>query len=448
MFACPSCILVRMMSVFRKCLAPGSVVALPLLSSPQLACVAAMPKRTMKEVSAHRAIAAKKGKARSLAKPVLKKPCAAAAAVMYTRHGHSIEKSRRDRFTWKRTLRDILLARDNSIVDMLIEDGLLQNMEGFTCAKCGVGKLGPLRRRETPRLWVHRCGKRGCQNRVVPHSRHPIFEVSIARKSIPLTEQATILYALLSGCTHASIRLMFQKNHKVTERIQKRLDDFLMQVVRRNEPMIQYGKGDAWKDVEADEVDLRKLKVEVGSGPALVDWEQWGGIVERGNPSTLTLTRLQPKRTQLRAPGPGPMRTRDWKPQANALLKGRNVILHTDGARAYKMQIPGVLHDHVVHKKKCMCIDGQWVWVKPHFTKVVHHTLPSGEKLAVKAGTQVIDRFWRHLRAFLVGRSSKVGSVSLERRIRAAQWAFWHRDQDLWLALGTALREDWGEPRV
>ncbi len=62
----------------------------------------------------------------------------------------------------------------------------------------------------------------------------------------------------------------------------------------------------------------------------------------------------------MRAPGPGPIRKRDWAPLARRHLEGKKVILHTDGARAYTLKVPGVLHDNVVHMKKkaggCMCI--------------------------------------------------------------------------------------------
>ena len=83
-----------------------------------------------------------------------------------------------------------------------------------------------------------------------------------------------------------------------------------------------------------------------------VVWEQWGGVVQRGNNKSLILTRLRPKRTQLRAPGPGAMRTADWEPTANRHLKDRHVILHTDGAQAYNLEVDGALHDHVAHKRK------------------------------------------------------------------------------------------------
>ena len=43
-------------------------------------------------------------------------------------------------------------------------------------------------------------------------------------------------------------------------------------------------------------------------------------------------------------------------------------------------------------------MNGVTTWVKPKYTRVVTHTLPSGEKVTVKAGTQIIDRFWSHLR--------------------------------------------------
>ena len=75
-----------------------------------------------------------------------------------------------------------------------------------------------------------------------------------------------------------------------------------------------------------------------------------------------------------RAPGPGPIRKPDWKPFANKFLKDRKVILHTDGARTYKLWLPGVLHDNVVHKKKKAIIAGKTIWIKPQYAKIWTHT--------------------------------------------------------------------------
>lgn len=79
---------------------------------------------------------------------------------------------------------------------------------------------------------------------------------------------------------------------------------------------------------------------------------------------------------------PGPIWRRDWKPIARKYVKNRNVILHIDGARAYRMHIPCVLHDNVVHKKKVM-IKGKSTWLRPHYTKVCQHTLPGGDHIHV-----------------------------------------------------------------
>jgi hypothetical protein len=206
--------------------------------------------------------------------------------------------------------------------------------------------------------------------------------------------------------------------------------------------------GDKWKDVEADEVDLRKSTLPDDSEDTNSDlepdeqvkWEQWGGLVERGFPDTLVLTRLDPKLTSVRAPGPGPIRKRDWIPIADRYLKGRDVILHTDGARAYTMEVPGVVHDNIVHQKKEVVINGTKQWVRPKYSKTVIHKLPGGETLAVKAGTQVIDRFWRHLRQHMEGVSARAGSHPLRQKVRSAQWLYWHRDQDLWVQTGKTLK--------
>ena len=185
---------------------------------------------------------------------------------------------------------------------------------------------------------------------------------------------------------------------KAVFRIYEGLEKARAQHVSQKQKHIKYGGDDAWCDVEADEVDLAKNIVETSN---IAVWEQWGGLVQRGRPDSLSLFRLKPKNTKKRAPGPGPISRRDWKPIADKVLKNRQVILHTDGARAYKMHFPGVAHYNVIHKKKKILQGGKYIWVKPHYTKVYKHKLPCGKSVQVKSETQIIDRFWQHLRAYL-----------------------------------------------
>ena len=72
-------------------------------------------------------------------------------------------------------------------------------------------------------------------------------------------------------------------------------------------------------------------------------WDQWGGIIQRGRPTSLVLRRLTPKVTVLRAPGPGAIRRVEWKASANEFLFDRKVVLHTDSAKSYKLKVPGAL---------------------------------------------------------------------------------------------------------
>ena len=65
--------------------------------------------------------------------------------------------------------------------------------------------------------------------------------------------------------------------------------------------------------------------------------------------------------TAPRAPGPGPIRKRDWRHIGKKLLRDRHVVSHTDGARAYKLRIPGVMHCNVVHKKNESLSTRRWV---------------------------------------------------------------------------------------
>jgi hypothetical protein len=143
-------------------------------------------------------------------------------------------------------------------------------------------------------------------------------------------------------------------DHKPVERIYVNLDVARARYVMLKEKDITYGG--AGEDVEVDEVDLGKLTDEKANGGRNTTWEQWGGLVERGRPSSLRLFRLAPAKTKKRAPGPGPIRRRDWEPIAKKVIEGRKLILHSDGARAYKMKINGVIHCNVVHQKKKITI--------------------------------------------------------------------------------------------
>ena len=93
-------------------------------------------------------------------------------------------------------------------------------------------------------------------------------------------------------------------------------------------------------------------------------WSQWAGIVQRESPETLVLFKTTCRSTKRNAPGPGAITKRDWIPAAEKWLLGKHVILHTDGARLYKVGISrktfvdGVIHDFVVHRNKK--INGKW----------------------------------------------------------------------------------------
>eukprot|EP00959_Pyramimonas_sp_CCMP1952_P307031 6426057-Pyramimonas_sp.AAC.1 len=96
------------------------------------------------------------------------------------------------------------------------------------------------------------------------------------------------------------------------------------------------------------------------------------------------------------------------------------------------MRIPGVIRDNVVNCKKKAVSKGKTVWVKPKYSEIKKHILPGGQRLFVKTGTQIIDRFWSHSRAHLGKRAHKVNNRSTCRRIRSAQWTHWEKGQDLW----------------
>jgi hypothetical protein len=291
---------------------------------------------------------------------------------------------------------------------------------------------------------VNRCNAKGCQHYVPPHHGHLILSCARGQDYVPLALQLVILLYAIHNAPQTLCHKMTGAGHKIIEAIYLANDECRRVYVEHKEKLIDLGTDDPNDphDVEADEVDLRAGLVddhEKAPQTAKVEFEQWGGVQKRGFPATLVMTRLKPMKTKLRAPGPGPIRMVDWEPFANKRLKDRNVMLHTDGARSYYLKVRGVFHDHVVHSKKKLKVngkfvkrDGEHVWIKPHYVKVFSHTMPNGKASKVKGGTQIIDRFWRLLKEFLQGSSARVGSMTLRRRIRSAQWYHWQQGLDKW----------------
>ncbi|CAK9095657.1 unnamed protein product [Durusdinium trenchii] len=127
-------------------------------------------------------------------------------------------------------------------------------------------------------------------------------------------------------------------NHKPVSHIHNNLELARSRHVMKKQKEIQVGASHQWCDVEADEVDVGK---EMDLHHKKAKWEQWGGI-------------------------------------------GRDVILHTDGAKTYRMKLRGVLRDNVALTKKSDGVKGKPVWVKPHFAKMCQHKLPHGKRVTVK----------------------------------------------------------------
>lgn len=330
------------------------------------------------------------------------------------------------------------LPPNTQIVQMLQEDGLLPDWRGKVCPHCWKGKLSSQTRNDMPQ---YRCTANKCGKFVVPHYLHPLFRVLSSNTHQSLQLQAVLLLLHLTGVKTAAARLLFHVNHKMSESLGKRLDVLRKTYVERKEKEIIFGNCRSWSDVEANESSFGR-NIQPNKGKKCVQWELWSGIVQRGKPKTLLLSRFESTVTVKRAPGPGAIRKVDWKPLAVKHLQDRKIALHSDSAKSYKLKVSGMVHDAVVHCKKRVKVNGKFQWLKPKYTRVVKHKLPDGKYLSVKAGAQHIDRAWRFLKDRLpLNHSMLTGSSALRAKIRSAQYEYWHRGEDLWLGTGELVKQ-------
>ena len=392
---------------------------------------------------------AKRGKLRRVAKRPASKKCLEYKSVKYVRGERDLPPAgvRLDRVHWKRTVPELLKATDRQIVQILQQDKMLPKWHGKVCPHCQRGHLQEKLRYGKPH---YRCRAKGCQRYVSPQYLHPFFTSCLGPQATSLQLQSATLFMLLTGCSFPQVHLALGINHKAIEDMFARIATARQAYVVEKQKSIVFGHEKSWVDVEADEATFQRTNVSkdveykdsAQTGKPIL-WEQWSGIMVRGKPSTLLLSRLAPPLTKSRAPGPGAIRKVDWQPLATKHLLNSHVVLHTDSAKSYKARVKGVLHDAVVHcKKKTLSPCGKKTqWRSPQYVRVVNHKLPNGKTLKVKAGTQHIDRAWRFLKDRLhVNQNVRAGSKALCARIRSAQYEYWMRGHDLWSKTGELVQ--------
>ena len=283
-----------------------------------------MPKKVMKKnlKTKHVWPMPKRGKARALKRPVSAK--AKPQKVPYVRHGKPSAKSRPHRARWNRSIQTFLSTTGLRLIHLLQKDNILPKWHGKLCPKCGQGALGPLHYRQDRDQWVHRCSAKKCHARIRVEDFHPIFYAGSGPSKTCLGLQAATLFCAVSGVPRHAAHLILDVDHKVVEKIYCNNEVARARYIKSQEALISYGGG--WEDLEADEVDLGKGILENPTRSTHnVQWEQWAGILERGRPESLRLFRLNPAITKKRAPGPGAIRKRDWKPIATKLLSNKEV---------------------------------------------------------------------------------------------------------------------------
>ena len=161
----------------------------------------------------------------------------------------------------------------------------------------------------------------------------------------------------------------------------------------------------------------------------VVRWEQWGGLVERGRPSSLRLFKLKPRHQEA-----GVAADRAEVPVEQACGAPHGWCQGVQGEAAEC----GPLQCRAPEEKSHRARQGQVG--QTHYTKIYDVKTPDGDKIRAKSGTQIVDRFWGFLRNHLKNVNRTPGSAVLSRRIRSAQWAYWRKGVNLWEATGNMLQ--------
>ena len=179
------------------------------------------------------------------------------------------------------------------------------------------------------------CRANACQKFVLPHSHHPVLFCNLARVD------------------QGKIHLITGLGRRVVESVSARWRKALVAYVEKKQDTVQLGNGRTWSQCEVDEVTCQGKR----QGQK-VTWFQYCGLLRRGDRRTLILAKMKVKATHIKQRGkgkgsavsPGPITKAERKHIANAYVKGKKILMHSDGAHAYRFcKIPGVITDSVKH---------------------------------------------------------------------------------------------------
>jgi hypothetical protein len=286
----------------------------------------------------------------------------------------------------------------------------------------------------------------------LPHSRHPIFVASWGNSYVSLRQQALVLFCLVARVELGKIHLLTGLGRKVVESVAARWRKALVAYVEKKQMAIQLGDGKKWSQCEVDEVTCRGKR----QGQK-VTWFQYCGILKRGDRKTLVLAKMKVKSTYIKQKGkgkgssvsPGPITKAEWRQVANKFVKNKKILLHCDGARAYRYgRIPGVIADSVKHKRPKPIYTALWRHILPKDQSKAHADIKDIKKLRasekeevwVKKGTQLVDNVWQQLKLLGLPKSTKAEDNVVHFRVREFQWHHWTAEKDKWVAAGDVVQ--------
>ena len=173
-----------------------------------------------------------------------KVPC-----VPYTRVKGVQTKFRKERAHYGVSIQSLTSMPAARLLHKLTQDGILPRWTGTTCPQFAAGRLGPLKFFQQEQVWVHRCSRKACQERIQPHDFHPIFFGGHGASITPLGRQAAVLLCALAGVPVTSVPVILDMDDKAVFRIYGNLEAARARHVDVKEKDIVFGKAAKWSDV-------------------------------------------------------------------------------------------------------------------------------------------------------------------------------------------------------